>query len=79
MEAILAAISAVGFPIVACIGVAFFVWKVYNKQIEENASREEKFFQQLAAFQGTLEKFQATLDKIDMRLEYLEKYHERNE
>ena len=84
MEAIITAIATVGFPIVAVLGLAWFiytVWKKTNqdhqKQIESIAARweerEDKLYGQLDKFNDSLNNFNGTLIRIDTRLECLEK------
>lgn len=42
MEDILQAISTVGFPIVAVVGMAYFFMKMWSAQNNQNVAREEK-------------------------------------
>lgn len=88
MEAIITAIGTVGFPIVAVLGLSWFiytVWKKTNqdnqKQIESIAARcqerEDKLYGQLDKFNDSLNNFNATLIRIDTRLECLEKRDQR--
>ena len=83
MEQILTAISTVGFPIVAVIGLAFFIYKVWIKSQESmqnqiqsaaelNRIREEKLYEQIDKFNSTLSDFNCTLISIDKRLELIE-------
>lgn len=83
-------ISTIGFPIVAVLGCAIFIYKIvtaqredYNnriKAIEENATqREDKLYEQLEGFNDSLQKFNETLIKIDSRLANLEKSVEKVE
>lgn len=83
MEQILTAISTVGFPIVAVIGLAFFIYKVWVKSQESmqnqiqsaaelNRIREEKLYEQIDKFNSTLSDFNCTLISIDKRLELIE-------
>ena len=41
MESWVQLISTLGFPIVAAIGCAFFIYKVWQKEQIQNAKREE--------------------------------------
>ena len=41
MEMAVQMISTVGFPIVAVIGMAFFFYKMWTQQNEQNVKREE--------------------------------------
>ena len=83
MEEVLTAISTVGFPIVAVIGLAFFIYKVWAKTQENmqnqiqsaaelNRIREEKLYEQIDKFNATLSDFNSTLISIDKRLELIE-------
>ena len=83
MEEVLTAISTVGFPIVAVIGLAFFIYKVWVKSQESmqnqiqsaaelNRIREEKLYEQIDKFNSTLSDFNCTLISIDKRLELIE-------
>ena len=83
MEQVLTAISTVGFPIVAVIGLAFFIYKVWVKSQESmqnqiqsaaelNRIREEKLYEQIDKFNSTLSDFNCTLISIDKRLELIE-------
>ena len=58
MEAILSAVSTVGFPIACAIVMGWFIYKIYNNTTEQNkanmeqvqarcAEREEKLYQQI--------------------------------
>lgn len=66
-------ISTVGFPIVCVIGMAYFFYKMWQK----NSDREDKALAQSAAqmekFSNSLDKFNETLIRIDTRLEAVEK------
>lgn len=42
LQAILSAITQVGFPIVMVIGLCWFVYKIYENTTKENASNMEK-------------------------------------
>ena len=90
MEEILTAISTVGFPIVAVIGLAFFIYKVWVKSQESmqnqiqsaaelNRIREEKLYEQIDKFNSTLSDFNCTLISIDKRLELIEYRVDKNE
>lgn len=41
------AISAFGFPISCVIFLAWFIWKIWNNQQDQNQNREEKLYQYL--------------------------------
>lgn len=83
MEAILTAISTVGFPIVAVLGCAWFIYQVWQKQqqatdlqikqiYESCQKREDKLCEQVERFNETLINFNTTLAVIDKRLEIIE-------
>lgn len=72
MDSIIQSIATVGFPIVACMGTAFFIYQDSKIEREENAKREERFFLQIENFNSSLNKFNATLESIDRRLSNIE-------
>lgn len=83
MEAITALISTVGFPIVAVLGLAWFIYQIFQKttsanekQMEQMAqrcqAREDKLYEQIDKFNNILISFNATLASIDTRLEMIE-------
>lgn len=37
-------ITALGFPIVCVIGLAFFIWKIWQNSNTQNEKREEKLY-----------------------------------
>lgn len=37
-------ITTLGFPIVCVIALAFFIWKIWTKNVEQNEKREEKLY-----------------------------------
>ena len=42
------AISTFGFPIACVIFLAWFIWKIWNNQQDQNQSREEKLYEFLS-------------------------------
>lgn len=38
-------IGTLGFPIVCVIFLGWFIWKIWNKQQDDNKSREEKLYE----------------------------------
>lgn len=72
MDSLIQSIATVGFPIVACIGTAFFIYQDSKIERLENTKREERFFNQIDNFNHSLNKFNATLEGIDKRLEKIE-------
>lgn len=88
MEAIITAIGTVGFPIVAVLGLAWFIYTVWKKTNQDNQKqmesmaarcqeREDKLYRQLDKFNDSLNNFNETLIRIDTRLECLEKRDRR--
>ena len=45
MENIVSIISTVGFPIAACIGLAYFMYKFFTDAQEANKEREDKYIE----------------------------------
>lgn len=83
MDTILAAISSVGFPIVAALACGYFIYSFYNKNQEAMLAemntirdayqkREEFLFEQINKFNTVLNNFNATLSSIDKRLGIIE-------
>lgn len=72
MDTIIQSIATVGFPIVACMGTAFFIYQDSKIEREENSKREERFFSQIENFNSSLNKFNTTLEGIDRRLSNIE-------
>lgn len=70
-------ISTVGFPIVACLGVAFYVKEDNKARREENIRREERYLNTIDKFGDSLDRINNTMLVMDKRLELLER--ERNE
>ncbi len=77
-------VEAVGFPIVAALGLGWFVNKAWadiqtnnREQIEDliklNKEREDRMLSQIDTFNTTLQDFNSTLTKIDSKIENLEK------
>ena len=46
-------ISAVGFPIVACLGLGYFIYQAFQKIMGQNEVREEKLYTILGQAQTT--------------------------
>lgn len=85
IEAILSAISTVGFPIVMVAACAWFIYVIWNKSQQDtqrmiseitaqHQSREEKLYEQLDKFSNVLINFNATLGSIDARLSIIEQH-----
>lgn len=73
MNEIATLVSTIGFPIVACIGVAWFIREDRKAEREENSKREERYLNTIDKFGDTLEKVNNTMISMDKRLEMLEK------
>lgn len=84
MQELTSVIGTVGFPIVACVGLGYFInyivksqrednSKREDKQREDNSKREDKLFSQIDKIGGVLDKFNATLEGMDSRLKSIEK------
>ena len=72
MEDIVQAISTIGFPIVACLGGAMFIYQNNKEERVENTKREEKFFEQIDKFNATINDINVTLKGLNIRLEKIE-------
>ena len=77
MNEITSIISTVGFPIVACLGVAFYVKEDNKARREENIRREERYLNTIDKFGDSLDRINNTMLVMYKRLELLER--ERNE
>ena len=73
-------ISAVGFPIACVIGLAFFVFKIWNTTMADCRERENKYNEQINKFASVLEqnndalnRLESTLALISERLDDVEK------
>lgn len=73
MNEIATLVSTIGFPIVACIGVAWFIREDSKAEREENAKRESRYLDTIDKFGDTLEKVNNTMISMDKRLEMIEK------
>ena len=73
MNDIVSIISSVGFPIVACLGVAIFVANDRKADREESIKREERYINTIDKFGDSLDRINATMQSMDKRLEMLEK------
>lgn len=73
MNDIVTIISSVGFPIVACIGVGYYLQKERQAEREENAKREDRYLDTIDKFGDSLDRINQTMLVMDKRLELLEK------
>jgi len=64
-------IESVGFPIVCVLGLGFFIWKIWNRQQEQNEKREEKLYSFVKEAQAVNEKLTETNAQF---VEVLENY-----
>lgn len=89
MQELTTVIGTIGFPIVACVGLGYFINNTIKsqrednsnreeKQREDNSKREDKLFSQIDKIGGVLDKFNATLEGMDSRLKSIEKSIENN-
>lgn len=65
-------ISTVGFPIACVIGMAYFFYKIWQKNTEREDKTIEQNAKQMEKFSTSLDKFNETLIRIDTRLEAVE-------
>lgn len=83
MEAILQAITTVGFPIVCALVMGWFIYKIYVNTTEQNkanmeqvqarcAEREEKLYQQIAKAQEINGQAISTITLYAERLEAIQ-------
>lgn len=84
MESIVTVVSTLGFPIAACLGLAIFVVKMWERQqkqyenvitkIQESSKRrEEELFVQLSKYNASLETITQTISEISIRITNIEK------
>lgn len=72
MNDIVTIISTVGFPIVACLGSAYFIYQNSKEERKENQAREERLNTQIDKFTLILSNFNVTLNTVNDRLTYIE-------
>ena len=84
MQAITNLITTVGFPIVCCLGLGWFMVKYINQQREDNINRENKLLEQidkqnevLVSINSNMDKMSTTLENMNQRLDVLEQKVER--
>ena len=78
-QAITNLITAVGFPIVCCLGLGWFMIKYINQQREDNINRENKLLEitskqneVLININSNMDKMSTTLENMNQRLDILE-------
>lgn len=72
MNEILNAITNIGFPIVACLGFAYYIYEDKKAERQENKEREERYLTTIANFSNVLDKVNENLVTNNKRLEYIE-------
>ena len=72
-------ITNLGFPIVCCLALGYFVWQFANKLNNDSISRENRlmnYFDKqnivLTAMSNNMEKMSTTLDDMNQRLTVVE-------
>lgn len=73
MSEVTTLITNLGFPIVAVLGCAYFIWYMVKQEREENTKREERYLSTIDKFTVVLEKVNENLVTNNKRLEYIEK------
>jgi len=72
MDEVLNAITNVGFPIVTCLGFAYYIYEDKKAERQENKEREERYLTTIANFSNVLDKVNENLVNNNKRLEYIE-------
>lgn len=79
MQSITQLITNLGFPIVCCIGLGWFMVKYINQQREDNVNRETKLMacidkqnEVLVNINSNMNKMSTTLENMNQRLDVLE-------
>ena len=72
MNEVLNAITNVGFPIVVCLGFAYYIYEDKKAERQENKEREERYLSTIANFSNVLDKVNENLVTNNKRLEYIE-------
>lgn len=73
MEVYFQAVTTVGFSVVACFGLGWYIWEDRKAERAESRAREERMFQQIDKFSASLENFNRTLIGVNQRLENIER------
>ena len=75
MQSIVPIVTNLGFPIVCCLALGYFVWQFANKLNNDSISRENRlmdYFDKqnivLTAMSANMEKMSTTLDDMNQRL-----------
>lgn len=61
-------ISAIGFPIVVCLALGFFIWNIYKQSVV----REEKLMEEITENRLINQKFAEIIAGYDVRLSGIE-------
>ncbi|MDW5300628.1 MAG: hypothetical protein SA378_10910 [Sedimentibacter sp.] len=61
-----------GFPIAVTIACGYFIFKMYNNMVSENATREERNYKMMEKFSISIEKFSTVLEVYENRLGNIE-------
>lgn len=72
-------ITTVGFPIVCCLGLGWFIYKFTTQQRDDNIRREDRLMEcideqnkVLVSINSNMDKMSITLDNMNQRLNILE-------
>lgn len=65
-------IGAIGFPIVACMGLGYFIKSTMEAQREDSRADKERMYIQLEKFGTILADSTRTIDRLNTRLDILE-------
>ena len=78
-QAVTQLITNLGFPIVCCLALGYFIWKFSNKLNDDSISRENRlmdYFDKqnaiLTTMSNNMEKMSTTLDGMNQRLTIVE-------
>ena len=78
-QAVTQLITNLGFPIICCLALGYFVWKFANKLNEDSNNRENRlmdYFDKqnaiLTTMSNNMEKMSTTLDGMNQRLTIVE-------
>ena len=79
IQPIVKLITNLGFPIVCCLALGYFVWKFANKLNNDSVSREDRLMGYLdkqnavlTTMSNNMEKMSTTLDNMNQRLTIVE-------
>ena len=79
IQTITTLITTVGFPIVCCLGLGWFIYKFTTQQRSDSVRREDRLMesldnqsQVLASININMDKMSITLDNMNQRLNALE-------